>query len=143
MSRRTFLLAAGGAAALAGSPASAPAAAPEALPAGALAAFGALVTALRAAPDGRFGLLDPVRAVEDLVRRHAEQPAATRRHVAAVLGALHRDGVPGYAELARPRRPATAAGAERAAVVAAAVALAAELAEPDGDDGRIPVLLQR
>jgi hypothetical protein len=142
MSRRTFLLATAGGAALAGVPAAAPAAAPAALPAGARAAYGELVATLRAAPDGRFGLLDPARAPDDLERWLAEQPAATRRHVAAVLDALHDAGVPGYDELARPRHPATAAGADRAAVVAAAVALAAGLAEPDDGDGRVPLLLR-
>jgi hypothetical protein len=127
--RRRFLIAAAGTAgaALAGSAGSlvAPAGAADDARA---ATYRALVGALRAAPDGRFGHVDPHAAHRRYARWYAAQPAAVRRHADAVLDELRARGRPRYGELAG--RGSDAPGGRRCATVAAALALACVGCEP-------------
>ena len=143
VSRRTFLAgtAAGGLALLAPARPVAAQVTPPMLGARELDAFGELVGVLREAHDGRFHATDPGRARQVLARWYPHQEPGVQRHATHVLGALAADGVPDYATLAQPARPAGSADAARAATVSAAVALAGLLLEPDVGSACAPTLV--
>jgi hypothetical protein len=132
LSRRRFLILAGGLALVRPGDV-ALAAPPGALSARRARVYRRLVAAMQAAPDRRWRNRDVARATRAFGRWYARQPAATREHVDVVLDRLAADGTPRYRTLA-----AGGEDPDRAALMAAAVALGATSCDPPLEDGEHP-----
>jgi hypothetical protein len=132
LSRRRFLILAGGLALVRpgdvalGAP-------PGALSARRARVYRRLLVAMQAAPDRRWRNRDAARATRAFARWYARQPVATRDHVDVVLDRLAADGTPRYRTLA-----AGGEDPDRAALMAAAVALGATSCDPPLEDGEHP-----
>jgi hypothetical protein len=97
-------------------------------------AYGRLVATLRDAPDGRFSGLRAAAAAREFATWYAQQDAAIRAHVDAVLDALADAQPLGYDLLAQAALPQ--AGPDVAPLAAAVALAAATCAVPPDEDER-------
>jgi hypothetical protein len=134
ISRRSFLILAGGLALARPGGVALAAPAPGGLSARRARVYRRLLVAMQAAPDRRWRNRDVARATRAFARWYARQPAATREHVDVVLDRLAADGTPRYRTLAA----AGSGDPDRAALMAAAVALGATSCDPPLEDDEHP-----